>query len=79
MTSRKPIQIPSDFALCEDGSMWKRVPSSGGMLDPFIPAHWEKVDSIPSDEEYEKQCEERKELWERYMSKMEEKLSKSMR
>ena len=48
MTSRNPIQIPSDFALCEDGTMWKRVPSSGGdSWSPFIPSHWGKVDNIP--------------------------------
>jgi hypothetical protein len=66
MTNRKPIQIPRDFALCEDGTMWKRVPSSGGMMEPVIPSHWEKVDDIPSDEEYEKQCKEREELWDKY-------------
>jgi len=71
MTTRKPIQIPSDLALCEDGTMWRIVPSSGGdVWSPFIPSHWEKVDDIPSNEEYEKQCETRSEMWENHFNEI---------
>lgn len=64
MTERKPIQVPKDFALCEDGTMWKWVPAySANTYSPFIPAHWSKLPNIPSDEEYEKQKEEREALW----------------
>ena len=72
MTNRKPIQISRDFALCEDGTMWIRVKSSGGMMEPFIPSHWEKVDDIPSDEEYEEQCKEREKLWDKYYEEITE-------
>ena len=79
MTNRKPIQIPRDFALCEDGTIWKRIKSSGGMLDPFIPSYWEKVDDIPSDEEYEKQVKQREEIWKKHYDGLEEKIKKQLR
>jgi hypothetical protein len=79
MTNRKPIQIPRDFALCEDGTMWIRVKSSGGMLDPFIPAYWEKVDDIPSDEEYEKQVKQREEIWNNHYNELEGKMKTQLR
>lgn len=70
MTNRKPIQIPSNFALCEDGTMWERVPCYDGMMGPFVPSHWRRVDDIPSDEEYEKQYKEREELWDKFYNEM---------
>ena len=70
MTTRKPIQIANDFVLCEDGTMRVRVKSSGGMLNPFIPAYWKKVDDIPSDEEYEEQVKQREEIWNNYYNEL---------
>lgn len=64
MTERKPIQVTKDFILCEDGTMWKWVPSYyDKMASVTISAYWSKLPNIPSDEEYEKQKEERDALW----------------
>lgn len=66
MTERTPIQVPKDFVLCEDGTMWKWVPSYYDKVSSTsISAHWSKIPNIPSDEEYEKQKEERDALWEK--------------
>lgn len=64
MTERQPLQVPQDFALCKDGTIWRWVRAYTDNLNlHFIPAHWERVPNIPSDEEYEKQKEERQVIW----------------
>jgi hypothetical protein len=49
------------------------------MIDPFIPPYWKKIDSIPSDEEYEKQEKQREEIWKKHYDGLEEKMKKQLR
>lgn len=79
MTERKPIQVPQDFALCEDGTIWKWVPVFSDRFSyTAIPAHWVKVPSIPSDKEYEKQKKEREELWEKINDESQKRMRASL-
>ena len=79
MTERKPITVPKDFVLCEDGTMWKWVPASSfDIYSPFIPAHWSKLPNIPTDEEYEKQKEEREALWDKINGETEKRMKATL-
>lgn len=78
MTKRTVIQVPSDFALCEDGTVWKWVPAYYDKLGSIsIPSHWNKLPNIPSDEEYEKQKEERETLWAKIDAETEKRLNET--
>lgn len=76
MIERKPIQVPQDFVLCEDGTMWKWGSAYSDMShNVIIPPHWSKIPNIPSDEEYEKQKEEREVLWAKIKDEDEKRLN----
>lgn len=60
--TRKPLTFSGDFAICDDGTIWKYIPSGG----KIFPERWIKLPPIPSDEEYEEQEKKVKETWDNW-------------
>lgn len=66
--ARKPTAISNNFVLCEDGTLWKWNKECSAFYN--VPGHWEKMIPIPDDEEYQKQCDFRIELYNEYCEKV---------
>ena len=52
MTERKPIQISSNYVLCDDSTLWKWESKNWF-------SGWSKLPAIPNDEVYENEQKER--------------------